>query len=365
MKNYEIEQARKKIQEIDGEMADLFCSRMDAVKVISEYKKQHGLPVKESEAEEAAVAELSLRISDDAIRPYYVGFLRDTMKAAEAYQSMRLRGMRVAFSGIEGAFASIAAGKIFPTAERIPYNDFSAAYRAVELGECDVAVLPMENSTAGEVGQVTDLMFSGELFVTGIYDFSIHHHLLGLPGATMDGVREVVSHPQALAQCEAYIREHSFSQLQAGNTAMAAKQVADRNDPTLAAIASEETAELYGLEILARNINETAINTTRFAVFSRAPALEGDGAGKHSILLFTVRHEAGFLAEALNVIGEYGYNMRCLRSRPMKSLLWQYYFYVELEGDLTGENGQRMLNALKPYCERLKMLGCFRYPAEL
>ncbi|MBQ8431680.1 MAG: chorismate mutase [Clostridia bacterium] len=365
MKDYELDKAREEIDACDAAMAELFCRRMEAVKVISEYKKRQGLPVNETDREEALVAQNALRIADDSIRPYYVGFLRDTMKAARLYQSRQMQGMRVAFSGIEGAFASIAAGKIFPSAERIPYNDFSAAYRAVEQGDCDVAVLPIENSTAGEVGQVTDLMFSGGLFVTGIYDFSIHHHLLGTPEATVEGIREVISHPQALAQCEEYIREHSFSQIQAGNTAMAAKQVADRMDPSVAAIASAETAELYGLKVLARNINETDINTTRFAVFARAPLTVGDAAGKHSILLFTVRHEAGFLAQAINVIGEYGYNMRCLRSRPMKSLLWQYYFYVELEGDLTGENGQRMLEALKPYCERLKMLGCFQYPTEL
>ena len=130
----------------------------------------------------------------------------------------------------------------------------------------------------------------------------------------------------------------------------------------MAAIASEETAALYGLKILDRNINEVDVNTTRFAVLSRSPVFEEYG-GKHSILLFTVRNEAGYLAQAIHVIGQYGYNMRCLRSRPMKSLLWQYYFYVELEGDLYTDDGKRMLGELTRCCDRLKVVGSFRYPA--
>lgn len=360
----ELKQTRNEIDRIDREMAELFCRRMQAVERALSYKQEHGLPVLDSEREESIVLQNAELIDDENLRPFYVGFLRDTVKAAKNYQLKLMRGMRVAFSGIAGAFASIAAGKIFPTAERVPYNDFVSAYAAVEKGECDVAVLPIENSTAGEVGQVLDLMFSGSLCVTGIYDFSIHHHLLGTKEATLESVREVISHPQALAQCEPYLRERGYEQIQAGNTAMAAKQVADRNDRTVAAIASEETAELYGLKVLARNINEQDINTTRFAVLSRS-SIHPTGSGKHSILMFTVRHEAGFLAQAIHIIGKYGYNMRCLRSRPMKSLLWQYYFYVELEGDLDSENGKKMLADLSVLCERMKMLGSFRYPAEL
>ena len=360
----ELKKAREQIDLIDREMAELFCRRMKAVEQISAYKIEHGLPIADLEREEAMVARNASLIEDNNIRPYYLGFLRDTIKSARQYQTTLLQGMKVAFSGIEGAFASIAAGKIFPTSARIPYNDFLSAYRAVETGDCDVAVLPIENSTAGEVSQVVDLMFSGSLYVTGVYDFSIHHHLLGTQDSTVKSVREVISHPQALAQCEAYIRKHDYGQIQAGNTAMAAKQVADRKDPSVAAIASEETAALYGLKILDRNINEVDVNTTRFAVLSRSPIFEEHG-GKHSILLFTVRNEAGYLAQAIHVIGQYGYNMRCLRSRPMKSLLWQYYFYVEVEGDLYTENGKKMLDALGIFCERMKVLGSFRYPADL
>ena len=285
-------------------------------------------------------------------------FLRDTMKASRHYQHKRLTGMRVAYSGIEGAYAAIAAMRLFPDAERVPYADFADAYHAAESGECDVAILPIENSTAGEVGQVMDILFSGSLVVTNTYDLAITHNLVGVPGASVADIRRVISHPQALAQCARYIAEHRFEEQQAGNTALAARLVAEKGDKQLAAIASEETAVLYGLEILDHNITQTRINTTRFAVLSRASD-STSSRGKHFMLTFTVRNEAGSLAKAINTIGDYGYNMRCLRSRPMKELLWEYYFYVELEGDLETENGRKMLESLAGFCEKLKVLGSF------
>lgn len=359
-----LQQAREEIDRVDREMAQLFERRMRAVEMVSDYKREHGLPVFDAAREDAVISKNSVRVEDEALRPYYVEFLRDTMKASRHYQRKRLEGMKVAFSGIEGAFASIAAGRIFPDAERLPCPDFKSAYDAVVAGDADVAVLPIENSTAGEVAPVLDLMFSGSLFVTGIYDFSITHHLLGVPDAKLSSVKTVVSHPQALAQCADFLREMKLTSISAENTAIAAKSVMENGDPTVAAIASEETAKLYGMKILARAINETGINTTRFAVLSRSAVTE-KGTGKHFILMFTVRNEAGFLAKAINVIGDYGYNMRCLRSRPMKELLWQYYFYVELEGDLESPEGAKMLRELTDYCEKLKVLGCFRFPATL
>ena len=360
----ELQQAREEIDRVDWEMAQLFVRRMRAVEQVANYKQAHGLPVFDGAREDAVIAKNSARVEDEDIRPYYVEFLRDTMKASRHYQRKRLSGMKVAFSGIEGAFASIAAARILPDAERLPCPDFAAAYEAVVTGDADVAVLPIENSTAGEVGQVIDLMFSGSLVVTGIYDLSITHHLLGMPGAKLEDVQTVISHPQALDQCAHFIHEHGMESVRAVNTAIAAKTVMDKQDPSVAAIASEETAKLYGLEVLARTINETGLNTTRFAVLSRSTVTD-NSTGKHFILMFTVRNEAGFLAKAVSVIGEHGFNMRCLRSRPMKDLLWQYYFYVELEGAPESPACHAMLDELSTFCEKLKVLGSFRYPAVL
>lgn len=360
----QLKKAREEIDQVDQEMAKLFLRRMKAVEAVSDYKQLHGLPVFDAEREEAVVRKNSSRFEEEEIRPYYVEFLRDTMKASRHYQEKRLNGMRVAFCGVEGAFASIAAHKIFPNAKQVSCPDFLSAYDSVLTGDCDVVVLPIENSTAGEVGQVIDRMFSGALLVTGVYDFSISHHLLALPGANMSSIKKVISHPQALAQCASYIRAHQYQEQEAVNTALAAKEVAAMGDLSVAAIASEETAELYGLEILEKNINEIKNNTTRFAVLSRS-AIADSSKDKHSILMFTVQNQVGSLAKAIAIIGEHGYNMRCLRSRPMKELLWEYYFYVELEGDLQTENGHKLLADLTACCDRLKVLGSFRYPNKL
>ncbi len=357
--------AREIISGVDKEIADLFEKRMNAVRMVSEYKIEHGLPIYDAEREESLIERNTAYIDDDEIRSYYVDFLRNTMKVSRQFQAKLSNGMRVAFSGVEGAFAFIAAGKIFEKCVRIAFPDFKSAYDSVVNGDCDCAVLPIENSTAGEVGQVMDMMFSGPLSVSGVYDLAVTHNLMAIPGTKLSDIEEVISHPQALSQCATYIHDHRFRQTQFENTALAAKHVAELNSPHVAAIASVETAELYGLEIIEKGINERNVNTTRFAVLTRAPVTDGDASGKHSILMFTVRNEAGALAQAVNIIGRYGYNMRCLRSRPMKELLWQYYFYVEAEGDLADEKGKKMMQEMESCCDKLRMLGSFRYPATL
>ncbi len=360
-----LQKARLEINEVDKQMAELFCRRMEAVRLVSEHKLEHGLPILDTAREEEVIKRNSSLVSDPELRSYYVQFLRKTMEVSRSFQSKLAEGEKIAFCGVEGAFAHVAAKKIFPTSESVPYPDFKSAYDAVQSGDCDCAVLPIENSTAGEVSQVIDMLFSGPLYVTGVYDLSVNHNLMAVKGATLSDIKEVISHRQALMQCARYISDHGFGKREFENTAMAAKLVAEKGDKTIAAIASRETAELYGLEILDTNVNETNINTTRFAVVSRVHADDGRNADKHSILMFTVRNEAGSLAKAMNIIGTYGYNMRCLRSRPMRELLWQYYFYVELEGSLENENGRSMMSNLRVCCDKLKLVGTFKYPADI
>ncbi|MBQ7390195.1 MAG: chorismate mutase [Clostridia bacterium] len=352
--------AREKINEIDREMARLFVERMKASELVAEYKKEHGLEILDPIREAEVIRRNSEAVENDVYREYYVNFQKNTMSLSRAYQSRLLTGMKVAYSGTEGAYAHLAALKLFPTASAHGYGSFDEAYSAVEKGECDVAVLPIENSYNGDVGQVSDLMFSGPLYVNTVTELAISHDLLAPKGTKLEDVRTVFSHPQALGQCHKYIVEHKFDEIEFANTALAAKHVAARNDGKSAAIASAEAAELFGLEVLATNINESRSNTTRFAVFSRSENKNSITDKRvHTILLFTVRHEAGALAKALDVIAKYGFNMGALRSRPMKELLWQYYFYVEAEGNLDSEDGRRMMTELKEYCDRLKTVGSY------
>ncbi len=356
----ELTQARTEIERIDGEIARLFESRMKVCETVADYKKERGLSVKDPEREAVLLSKCREKVEDPDIASYYVSFQKHLMELSCAYQSKRIAGMKVAYCGVEGAFAHIAASRMFPEATLVPCEDFAAAYKGVEDGLYDCAVLPLENSYAGEVGAVTDLLFSGSLYVNQITDLPVRHDLLCCEGATVDSITTVVSHPQALEQCKEYIARHGLKTETYGNTALAAKYVKESGDTSLAAIASEDTADLFGLRVLEGGINDVSNNTTRFAAVSRVqnlPLHPGTRENDAFLLMFTVKNQAGALAQTLNIIGAHGYNMRSLRSRPMKNLQWSYYFYIEAEGNLNNENGRSMLRELSAVCARLKTVG--------
>lgn len=356
-----LQEARAIISQVDREMAQLFVRRMEAAVQVAEYKKERGLPIFDGAREQEVLAQGAARVEDPVLREHYVRFLQNNMDVSKAYQRQLMEGMRVAYSGSAGAFAHIAAGEIFPGSTLVGHGNFTQAYRAVERDECDCAVLPLENSSAGEVGQVTDMMFDGGLYINGVYELAVRHDLLALPGAELSHIKTVVSHPQALAQCAPWLEKHGLQSREHTNTALAAKLVSESGDPTLAAIASAKTAGLYGLQVLEENIHQSGSNTTRFGVFSRTENTAlGKRLGDHFILLFTTKNQAGALAEAISVIGRHGFNMRTLRSRPRKDLLWEYYFYVELEGDLRGEQGREMLEELSRCCDKVRVAGSFQ-----
>ena len=359
----ELEKCRVEIDKIDAQMAKLFEERMNVCRAVADYKRKNALPVYDEARENAILASKASRVSDTELQPYYVDFMKDVMKTSRRYQSALLEGVKVAYSGAEGAFGYMAAKRAFPMATLVAFADFESAYRAVENGDCDTAVLPIENSFAGDVGVVMDLLFSGGLYVNRIVEVEVAHNLLAVKGASLEGIKKVVSHPQALEQCDAFIRRGGFETVAYSNTALAAKYVAELGDPTVAAIASDDAADIFGLVPLAAGINEARNNTTRFAVLSAVqnlPSPQSRDENEHFILLFTTRNEAGALAKSLNIIGAHNFNMRNLRSRPMKELLWNYYFFVEAEGNIATESGQDMLRELSAVCARLKLGGTYR-----
>ena len=357
-----LEDKRKQIDALDAQMAGLFEERMEVCRQIAEYKAAHGLTVRDPSREQEVIRRGAERIKDSDIREYYVSFQKEVMALSRDWQRRLSKGLKVAYSGVPGAFAYIAAMRLYPGAELVARPDFETAYRACEQGEADVAVLPFENSFAGEVSTVTDLMFSGSLYVNQVIEVEAEQNLLGLPGADKAQIRKVYSHPQALAQCTDYLHGKGLEAIGTSNTATAAKQVAEMNDPACAAIGTAEAAALYGLEILEPRINSSRMNTTRFAAFSRMLRLDTENKrkmGKHFMLMYTVKNEAGALAQTLNIIGAHNFNMCNLRSRPMKELLWNYYFFVELDGDVATDEGSSLLQELAPLCDRLKLVGSF------
>ena len=266
--------------------------------------------------------------------------------------------MKIAYSGIEGAFAHTVAKRIFPDDTPVPFSNFKETYEAVVSSECDMAVLPIDNSYSGEVTEVMDLLFDGGLSVNALYSLPVTQNLLGVKGALISDIQKVVSHPKALEQCDEYIRNNGYEAIQASNTARAAKEVAKLHDKSVAAIASIETAEIYGLNVLDEKINESDDNTTRFVVVSNSADRIGLYEKKASfIMMFTVNDSAGALLRPLQVIAKHDFNMKVLHSRPLKRRQWEYYFYVEIEGDHTTPEGMRMKEELREVTSYVKILG--------
>lgn len=354
----DIAEARKNIDRIDREMAELFAERMQAATVVAAYKEEHGLPVEDKAREAEMIARNTERLPP-AYRPYYRNFLVGTITESKRYQRLLVSGLRVAYSGVEGAFAHVATMRIFgEPGEKVACPDFATAYRSVESGACHCAVLPIENSYAGDVGQVMDLAWRGSLTISGIYDLPLSQCLLAKPGVTLAEVREVVSHPQALAQCQPYLRRQGWIQTTAVNTAVAARTVAAGERREVAVIAARETADLYGLQVLENDINEQKSNTTRFAVFSPA-ACEIKPSDNHFVLLFSCKNQPGALGDAISVISRHDYNLKCLKSHPTGVENWAYYFYAEGEGNLGTEAGQTMRRELERVCNSVRVLGSF------
>ncbi len=349
-------QAREIISSIDKEIAALFEKRMVASQDVAEYKKVNGLPIEDLVREAQLIESNSLLIEDEEIRSYYINFQKNIMKLSKKYQRKLNDGMRVAFSGVKGAFAEVAVKRVFPDASPIPYGDFKAAYKAVEKGECEIAVLPIENSYEGDVARVMDLTYFGSLFINGVYDMAVEQHLFSVSGADSSTIKKVISHPQALGQCAEYIENMGCETEEAVNTAIAAQLVASKNDNTLGVICSLEAGQEYGLKLIDRKINKNSQNTTRFAVFSRVPR-DSSADQNNFIVLFTVRDEAGSLGKAISVFGECGYNLKALKSRPSKDVIWNYYFFLEGEGHLTEEDEKNMINKLSGVCTNVRLVG--------
>ena len=362
-----LELARQQIDQADAELARLFAQRMNAVREIAEYKKAAGLPIRDPAREAQVLQQAQTRVPDPELREYYVPFQKALMDLSCRYQARLLDGRRAGYCGAAGAYAETAARKLLPEAELVPCASFRAACEAVENGTLDCAVLPLENSLAGEVGEVTDLLFRGSLFLNAVLELPVRHCLAGLPGARLQDAKTVLSHPQALAQCSDLLARQGLAAAQTSSTSEAARAVSRQDDRALAAICSRQAAELYGLTVLAENVQNAGTNVTRFALLSRAQSAAPEGGpdeDQRFFLTFTTPDRAGSLAQVLNIVGAHGYNLRCLRSRPMQALAWHYYFYLEAEGCIHTPDGQAMLTELSALCARLKLVGSCRVRKE-
>ena len=352
----QLEAARRQIDAVDAQLADLFEQRMAAVLQVAEYKKAHGLPIFDPAREAAVLDKAAARIHSDALRPYYRDHVQHMMDLAKAYEAQQMGCNRVAYQGVEGAFAHIALRALFPHGEALACPTWDDVFDTVEQGDAAYGVLPFENSHAGDVSAVLDLCYARPgIWVVQVYDLPISQNLLVLPGAQLSGLKKVYSHQQAIAQSETFLKQFGLPATAMPNTAMAAKFVADSGDPSLAAIASRETAALYGLEVLVPDINTDGDNTTRFIVISR----DKPTGGNRFSLLFTADNKPGKLAEVIQLIGQAGFNMESIKSRPLPHVPFEYYFYVELVGDPAAHEAEALLDALDRVCRTVRLLGVY------
>ena len=351
-----LEQARQEIDAVDAQLAALFERRMRAVVQVAQYKKAHGLPIHDPAREEQVLQKAADRIEDPVLRPYYLNHVRNRMALARQYEALLLGQNRVAYQGVEGAFAHIALRELFPHAEAVSCPTWDEVFAKVAAGDAACGVVPFENSHAGDVSAVLDLCYKHtELWVVQVYDLPVRQNLLVLPGASLTGIRHVYSHQQAISQSETFLKQMRLPCAAMDNTAMAAKFVAESGDRSKAAIASRETAALYGLEVLVPDINTDGDNTTRFIVISR----EKPTRGNRFSLLFTVDNKPGKLAAVIQKIGASGFNMESIKSRPMPHMPFEYYFYAELVGDPAGAESEALLRELDRTCRTVRMLGVY------
>ena len=270
----------------------------------------------------------------------------------------------VGFQGTEGSYGHQAARQHFGTSPRPvmlrAYRSFRATLEAVQEGLVERAVLPIENSTAGSVHEVYDLLFRLNLAVVGEEVLEIEHCLLGVPGASLEDLRFVHSHPQALAQCSEFLGEMPHVETEAAvNTALAAARVKELGDRQRAAIASEEAGSRFGLTVLKRGIANQAVNLTRFVVVAATP-VDCDPLVEAKVsLVFGTRHERGALVRCLNVLAEEGINLTKLESRPRPGAAWEYVFYVDLHGHLAEPRMQSALAGLAVATQFVRVLGCY------
>lgn len=265
----------------------------------------------------------------------------------------------VAFQGERGAFGDEAVRAYFGRkAGPLPYRSFSDVFQAVASGEVEYGLVPVENSQAGSINDVYDLLRQHDLFVIGEISHPVNHCLLCLPGQQLGDIKRVISHPQALAQCDAYLRELKVEIVATYDTAGSAKMLREENLKGVAAIAGEGAAELYELEVLARNIQTIKDNYTRFIALGREPALRCEGQAK-TMLVMTTAHQPGSLHRCLGVLAAKNINLLKLESRPSRQAVWEYVFYLDFEGHRDDPPVRSALAELAGYTTFCKVLGSF------
>lgn len=371
----DLSELRDTLDDIDCQIVMLYEKRMDVCGQVAAYKIETGKRVFDKEREQQKLKTVSELVHNEfyarGIRELFEQIMAISRKLqyqmiAEQKGTGRLSFMelenigckkcRVVFQGAEGAYSQAAMMEYFgEEVDSFNVNTFRDAMLAIDEGSADFAVLPIENSSAGIVSEIYDLLVEFENYIVGEQIIKIEHCLMAVPGTNLKDIQTVYSHPQSLMQSSHYLYEKGWQQISMKNNAYAAKKVADDKDKTQAAIASATAAKIYGLDILERSVNDLKDNSTRFIIVTNQKVF-AKGASKVS-LCFEVNHESGALYHALSHLIYNGLNMTKIESRPLAGRNWEYRFFLDFEGNLTDSAVKNALRGLREETKNMKILG--------
>ena len=375
----DIQELRGQIDNIDSELVQLFCQRMEVAAQIADYKKQNGLPIFVPSRERDILKDVSQKAGPEMAN--YTRVLYSMLfELSRSYQSKRSgeqsplyhtikdaientpklfpQAPMVACQGVEGAYSQIACEKIFKNPFIMYFKNFESVFNAIDQGLCQYGILPIENSTAGSVKKVYDLMISHNFSIVRTFRLKIDHNLLVKPGVKLSEITEIYSHEQALNQCSEFLQSlPGVNVVPVSNTAVAAEMVASSDRRDVAALSSRACAELYGLENLISCVQDKGNNRTRFICISKNLEIY-TGSDKTSIMMI-LNHRPGALYKVLARMYTLGINVTKLESRPIPDREFEFMFYFDLETSIYSEEFVQLMCELDELCEEFKYLGSY------
>ena len=385
IKTNDLSEIRESINEVDQSLAQLFEKRMELVALVAEYKIENDIPILNSEREKQVIDRALESLRDKSLSREMEIFFNELMAISREYQSRYIdekfvaqtRGsdeawgisalasretkkLKIGFQGVEGSFSEEALLNYFGReAMTSSFRFFEDVFMAIDRGDVDYGILPVENSSTGSVNEVYDLLRKYGCHINGEIVLKVKQNLLGVKGASMEDIKEVYSHSQGFQQSAEFFKEHpSWKLIPYHNTALGAKLVSEAGDISRAAVASEKAAAIYGLDILKENLNFNSKNYTRFVIVGKDLELD-ESSDKISVVL-TVRHKAGSLCDVLRLFSQEGLNLLKIESRPIMDKSWEYFFHLDFEGNLQDPNVSRIMDQIRSRTTYFKILGNYR-----
>lgn len=365
---------RNEIDKLDDELIPLLLKRMDISRQVAEYKVKNGIPVLNEKRELEILDDVASKCGEQgeamktvfsaimdasrALQHKIIGGgdeLRTLINSAKNGKNLTANGEPIACQGVQGAYSGKTAETLFPDSPIIFHKQFEDVFEAVNQNKARYGIIPVENSTAGSVHESYDLIMKYKFFIVGAYDLRVDHCLCAKPDVEFENIDDVYSHPQALSQCNIFLKHFDFTGINFSNTAAAAKFVAESDKNNIAAICSESAAKKYGLRIIRKGIQNVTNNTTRFIVISKELVIDDD-AEKIS-LIFSAPHRTGSLYRVLGRFSMTGLNLTKLESRPVANGKFDYYFYVDILGSVRDEQTLDLLCALSDELPEFSFLG--------